>query len=109
MKQSFTLTSSNDSVVIHGNVPTNKVISIRKVFARGFGIGVTSLTKKVNLQYVGDGTGGVGSLDVNDYQIQTDDFSYPLVAGAEMRAFVTGLAGEQSIYVEIDYEILDAQ
>lgn len=109
-KQIFTLTQSNNTEIIGGNIEAGKAISLRGAFFKGKGMGFDGNNmKQVNFKHIDTVNGAFTAAIVNDNQNQMnpDGFNYPLLSGKEIVVFVDNLQNGQEIYVEVDYEIMD--
>ena len=107
MKRTFTLSASYQSTTI-AMVPPNQKLSIRSVFAVGKNLGLTSNTKQVFLR-LASVTSGFTSVFVNDNQtgLQINEINYLPAAGQEIVAECFTLIGNQEVYMEVDYELLN--
>lgn len=107
-KQKFTLTNSNPTEAISG-VDSGKAVSLRYAFALGkLGQGrSTQVTFRPTSQNSGSFFTSIPVYQNYQNQIDGDMFNYPLYEGQEIIVEAQSLQAGESIYVEVEYEILD--
>jgi len=111
MKTIINLTSANNSEVIVGNIPNDKILTLRGAFTRGKGFPNPTQGSVLYFRYAEDGDDMFfTSMIINDYQNQMnpDGFNFPNRPGKELLVKAINLQPGQEIYLEIEYEILDA-
>lgn len=107
-KQTFILTHTNNTEIIGGNVEEGKAISLRGAFLKANGVGFSGVGMiPVHFKHT-DSNGAFNIVYANDNQSQVnpDGFNYPLISGKEVAVFAEGLQPEQTIYMEVEYELL---
>lgn len=109
-KEVFTLTDSNKSFIIGNNIESEKGVSLRSAFVLGKGMS-QQIGTTVNFRPVDQApTNFFTSINVYaNYQNQMnpDGFNYPLYGGQEIVVEANTLQPGQSIYMEVEYEIMD--
>ena len=110
MKTIINLTETNNSEIIFGSVPNDKVLTLRGAFARGKGFNSSNQGTTLIFRYAEDGDNEFfTSMMVNNYQNQMnpDGFNFVNRVGKEL-LIKADLQVGQEVYVEIEFELLDA-
>jgi hypothetical protein len=110
MKKTIVLTATDNVAIIGENVESNKFVSIRGAFAIGKNFEGNN-GSLVWFRSIGNPSqNGFNAINVNNNQNQCnpDSFNYPPYVGQELIVETYGLTGNQQVYLEVEYEIMEA-
>lgn len=107
MKQTVNLTSTNPTVVAVLNNDTSKAVSLRGAFLLGKNIS-SGEQRSVQFKYFGYSSFfALGQCSNAQIGLNPGDISYEPQFGKSVVIDALGLDLGESIYIEIDYELLD--